>query len=84
MKGNSFEKIAKWIGHSHVSTTFGFYGHLSAQELQDNMVGLDWLGSDRQTPSVVQEWKKLTKFLYAPYTFPEHMWPSATVQEKKD
>jgi hypothetical protein len=47
--GNSVEKIAKWIGHSHSKTTFQHYLNPTTQNLADNML-VPWLRRDNEVP----------------------------------
>ena len=69
MKGNTFEQIAKWIGHRNVSLTANVYGQLRASEVHNSMVGMDWLGHDGLDHEK-QTWRDLTDFLAEPYTLP--------------
>ena len=74
MKGNSFEQIAKWIGHRKSSTTANQYGRLSLSDVSARMTGMDWMG-DQQDGDAVAEWTKLGRFLYEPYPFNTSDWP---------
>lgn len=45
--GNSVDKIAKWIGHSHSKTTFEYYLNPTTPNLADNML-IPWLRRDNE------------------------------------
>ena len=74
MKGNSFEQIAKWIGHRNPSTTSTQYGHLTVAEINARMIGLDWLGPPEEHEEAAQ-WRLLGRFLYEPYAVAPEEWP---------
>lgn len=60
----SFERIAKWIGHSSATITSDTYNRLQEHEIHALVRPL----GARKSENVDQEWKALARFLRDPYT----------------
>lgn len=82
MMGNSWENIAKWLGHASPTITSTIYGQLTAIEI-DSRIHADFIDNGTGVADAREEWRELAAFVAQPYTFEKAELPGSPRDKKK-